>query len=137
MSSWEKVHFEKTYKDYSGIPVLSLLKKTYTKDGVSKNTYRVSFNGAATVLLSQFIRYDGKIVIDIVSSNAGVRVGIVKGDTFECKYRFNRSMLEICNKNLLEYLESRYGVDAKLKLVPTENGVIELVSIGGIGDGRN
>ena len=137
MSKWEKVCFEKTYKDYTNLPVLTMLKKSYVANGVSKNTYRISFNGLATELLTNFVGYDGKIFIDVVSSNAGVRLGIVKGSTFECKYRHKRSMLEISNKKLLEYLECRYGIDAKLRLVPIENGIIELVNLGGTDDGGN
>lgn len=131
MSNWEKVCFEKTHKNYSSFPVLSLLKKCYEKGGVQKNTYRISFNGMATELLKQFVGYDGKIFIDIVSGNAGAKLGIVKGNTFECKYRHNGTLLEISNKKLLEYLELRYGCNARLRLVPIENGVIELIELGG------
>lgn len=104
MADWEKVNFQKTSKDYKSDPVAVLTRKSYVRD-------------------------DGRILIDVVSGNAGAKVGIVKGDTFECKYRYKRSLLEISSKKLLVFLEQKFGEGARLKLQKTDNGVIELICL--------
>lgn len=129
MADWEKVNFQKTSKDYKSDPVAVLARKSYVRDGVRKSTYRISFNLCATELLKSFVRYDGRILIDVVSGNAGAKVGIVKGDTFECKYRYKRSLLEISSKKLLDFLEQKFGEGARLKLQKTDNGVIALICL--------
>ena len=111
MADWEKVNFQKTSKDYKSDPVAVLTRKSYVRDGVRKSTY----NLCATELLKSFVRYDGRILIDVVSGNAGAKVGIVKGDTFERKYRYKRSLLEISSKKLLVFLEQKFGEGARLE----------------------
>lgn len=124
MSKWEKVDFSKSMRNYPKEPVMSVTKHCYNG---GKNTYKVSFNVLATKLLAdRFIDYEGKIFVDIVSANAGSKLGLVKGTTFECKYRYKRQMLEIASKKLVEYLFARYGNNPVFRLVPIEGGVLEL-----------
>lgn len=116
MADWEKVNFQKTSKDYKSDPVAVLTRKSYVRGGVRKSTYRISFNLCATELLKSFVRYDGRILIDVVSGNAGAKVGIVKGDTFECKYRYKRSLLEISSKKLLVFFRAKIWRGSQIKV---------------------